>query len=133
MVQNALRQWYTDQNILLNAPPEQMIDGIPRKQYIDELNRGKRRALPIFAAYDKFKHCFVSCMVARKHGNFSAWTIGYGHERINGGYDEADIRANEYGIQCAGEDRMEKSDEQDCLNKCSRKYAPVYLWPRYPG
>jgi RHS repeat-associated protein len=134
-VQSEIRTWYNNAGIGLNAPTDSVIDGITRKEYIKQVNKGLRAPLPIWVAYDKFKHCLLSCMAAKKYGGSPAWALGYGHERINGGYDDADIVANEYGIACANEPKTPgaESEGDDCISKCSRKYAPAYLWPQYPG
>lgn len=64
-------------------------------------------------ANDKFKHCYMSCHLARTCGTIPSWAAGYLKEigdeigdilgiKDSGGFDWADIRANSAGMSCAG-------------------------------
>jgi RHS repeat-associated protein len=74
---------------------------------------------------DKYKHCVVSCKVARQFGASVAWAIGYGHE-LQGFPMKPDARydmiANQTGIDIGA------SSDADCEAACESKYQKSYLW-----
>jgi RHS repeat-associated protein len=77
--------------------------------------------------YDKFKHCVISCQVARKFGAATAWAIGFGHEARaipSGSYNIRDIQANETGIGFASS----SGSDADCETACAGHYQKSYTW-----
>ncbi len=144
MIQQNLVEWYGSQGIGVAPPTQRFFNGRRRSDYIRDVNEGRVAPYPIFVAYDKFKHCYLSCMMTRAFGPDYAWAVGYAHEYVNQGYDEKDLVANDYGIEAAQAsmggkivltppDCKDDGPTKDCVTKCQQKYPFVFLWPRYPG
>lgn len=76
------------------------------------------------SAYDKNRHCTVSCMLALKCPNKEVYSVGYLKEfRDLLGYgqpDRADLEANAFGISLVSK-RVVRTDEE-CLSQCDLYY-----------
>jgi hypothetical protein len=72
---------------------------------------------------DTHRHCYASAMIARRCGNFDAWSAGLGKELSDlagaGDPSRADLRANRAGRDCA-----RSSAEADLLACCRAAARP---------
>ncbi|KAB2832349.1 MAG: hypothetical protein F9K51_05250, partial [Candidatus Dadabacteria bacterium] len=82
---------------------------------------------------DKFKHCVVSCYVARVYGPDRADIVGQAHEMqtlysLSSTYDAQDIIANRLGIVFS----KGSTSDADCWSRCEKHFGTSYNWPNYP-
>ena len=120
---------------VIAVPAVQAVDAFADKSIVCAVTVAKKKAPAVKArsAYDKFRHCSLSCIITRLCNPLDAFNIGVLKEAYDvigpGSAELADLRADMVGIDI-GFTREARSDEY-CFNGCDKVY-PAKTRTRIP-
>ncbi len=84
------------------------------------------------SSYDKFKHCSVSCLLARRCPGFDVFELGVIKELVDivgpGNAEFADLRADHIGVKLG--EKLRSAGDEACFKSCSEEFpesAPALL------